>query len=366
MHRRFVAVIAGAVLAMIGMGGAIAQPTPAPQPGQVPAPARPPTPPPNVVNPGLARQLPQNPLPPAAVQTNLPPGSVLLEPMTVSNFRVIQRTCRDDLSGAFIQIEAELAAPPGPADQTGTIAVAIGSRLQAAASARASNGVFRVNRQFFVGGGATGETAVQFVHNGSLRSPPMTVRYACIAPTSFSREPGRPTLPDIGFAGPVIIDYLVGREGSLLGPTTFLGEARFYYVSGLQNNAVRVNRDVIGALPLHRLTSLCPDEGEAFVTVSLFAALRMERFANLEPYAPGMFIHIDARHRDNASTDNGSRGPTAGRSALPMGYEWARYNLVLPCTREGRIDIRLDPDNRLMESDETNNRLQFTYDLIGP
>jgi hypothetical protein len=42
-----------------------------------------------------------------------------------------------------------------------------------------------------------------------------------------------------------------------------------------------------------------------------------------------------------------------------------RFSVLIPCGHDRLIEVILDPNNLIPESDETNNRLVLHYDLMG-
>jgi hypothetical protein len=251
--------------------------------------------------------------------------------MTVGNFRVTRQECRQDLGGATLTVSAELVAPAGPSNQVGAISVEVAGVPQAAQTARAVNGVFSVTRRVSVSG-ASGDTVLRFVHNGALRSHPLTASHACISRTPMRPQPGTLTLPDLGFVGPIIIDYLAGdREGIFLTPDDGnpFTESRVYRLDGLTPWAVRADLDTAGRLPLYRLQAGCPAAGEAFMTMSVFVGVRLVRFAEIENYSPGISRYYDTRGTDGVGTWSITSGPLLG--GRPFQVVWNGLGTIWSC-----------------------------------
>lgn len=308
------------------------------------------------------------------------PAPVAKEVMA-ANFALGTAECARDYSRATVPVTARVVLPSQMAAKTKlTYAVHVDGATSGSSSAsvrRGSDGkaYFDVSRTLSLRT-ANAETALRLYVDGRPFGAVETVATPCrLRGVQDTRTPAMADFPDLAI-GPVVVAVYsppqpVPRPGwNLFAPTLPTATRAF----GFGYGAIFEN-DLRRTLELWRRTGgNCPRESDAFVTVTFWVSIvadgiSAERYfphetrRYFELYSDERIVETEAHYYD---TRAGSPAPEPGDRALPEGYEWAVFDRVLPCTRNGIFEFRIDRDNRLRESDETNNVLRMRYSTVPP
>jgi hypothetical protein len=234
---------------------------------------------------------------------------------------------------------------------------------------------------------ASGPFRVQFAAAGARSANlPFAPSCARLVPGTAA-TPGTITLPDIGVGDMVIFSHSPPtiRRAAWDAPARLLPALESRVSLGDRSVGLSpldlIHTDFNAPVELYRILRApgggpapCQTESDAQVTIRLWFAVRRAsvglgpylnegRFKDSylpdEPFAVALPpIYIDTRF--------GSPEPTAGRIKVPEGREFLIFDRVLQCTRNGTLEIHLDPDNRLTESNERNNVLRLRYATTPP
>lgn len=297
-----------------------------------------------------------------------------------ANFTLGQAQCARDFSRATVPVTARVMLPSTMASKTKlTYAVHVDGATTGTVTTNARRGAdgrpyFDVSRTLSLRTGSA-ETALRLYVDGQPFGGVETVATPCrLRGVQDRRTAAAADYPDLAIGPIVIAEYSppqpVERPSwNLFAPTLSLGRA-----FGFGPNAL-FETDFRRTLALWRQTSSsCPSESDAFVTMTFWVSLvadgtsaetyfRNESQRYFELYSDERILEADAGYFDSRG---GSPVPEPGDRALPEGYEWAVFDRVLPCTRNGIFEFQIDRDNRLRESDETNNTVRLRYSTVPP
>ncbi len=136
-----------------------------------------------------------------------------------------------------------------------------------------------------------------------------------------------------------------------------------------------IENDFRRTMPLYeQLRGACAGENDAFVTMTFLVSI-VARGISARSYFPHetkrqFVLYSDEKLVETPGlywdTRGGSFPAGEGERPFPSGYEWAEFDRVLPCTRNGIFEFTIDRDNRLRESDETNNTVRIRYSTVWP
>ena len=307
---------------------------------------------------------PSNGLTPIRPQSDLP----------VSGFSAGQLDCGATVGQASMAVQARLAVQANPANgNRARIDILVDGRSVGETELPIRDGAVDVNRRVPVAGASADHTAV-FVLNGAVQSAPQTFSHACVGSTGIrtDAQPGVLTLPNLGFG-----DMAYMQVAPLPPPFNYQGgDARVslgnvYLFPNPQ--IVRDLRATTGRVQL-RASSICPTESDAYLSVDVALEVQAIRVSDPVAYAQilaGPFEsstrYVDTR--DGPLMADGSTPETGDRlvgTPLPQGHQWIVFKAGLACTRDGVLEVRFDPDNRLRETDETDNRIRIRYSTVAP
>jgi len=328
-------------------------PGPLPSPQQTPLPQTPSQQP-------QPRFRPDVPLAPVRQQTSLPDA----------DFSASDQRCDAALQGATLQVGARLSVQPNPVRAgRATIDVLINGVPIGAEELRIQNGAVIVSRRVPVSG-ASGQHEAVFVLEGAVRSAGQPFEHNCVSRTqTLAPPPGTLTLPNLAF-GNVLYTQLTpapppGSREVAGGRVSLGGISSFRYPI-----IVRDIRSLTGVIQFPS-NDTCPRPQDAYVTAQFAIAVQITRVADPAEYvsvAAGPF-ETDASFVDTldqplwASGAALSHGGNSG-TPLPQGYQWIVFSPGLACTRNGILEIRFDPLNRLRESNEGDNVLRLRYSTV--
>ncbi len=358
---RKIAPFAAAFAAIAVCASALAQTPQFPTPQQSP-------PQPQIPAPTVRTQVPLRPLP---QQSAVP----------VAEFSTGDLRCAPNLQSATMLVNALLTVAPNPV--TGNRAqvdmlvdgVSLGSE-----TLRIENGAVRVGRRATLAG-ASGEHQVVYVVDGAARSAPTSFAHQCIRQAPIrAPAPGHLTLPNLAF-GDLLYTQLtpstrrtgpsgVARnitEANITEPRVSLGH-RWSFGSPIIARDIQTLTGVI-QFPSN---DICPKPQDAYVTAQFAIAVRITRVANPAEHVsvaagpfetPAFFVDTMDQPRWATGEALGSDDRLSG-TPLPQGYQWIVVSPGLACTRDGVLEIRFDPDNRLRESNEGDNVLRLRYSTV--
>lgn len=228
------------------------------------------------------------------------------------------------------------------------------------------------------------EALLRLSVNGTTVGAVQTVKVVCITAVTPTIPVSDSPLwrPDLQAMPMVIASYRPSRPVRLTRPCAICPPT-LRVVSGPSWPALldtdQVETDLRRPLRLFEATAAsCTRENEAFVTVLFFVGIRTDgvhpvpyfqherlRFYEfVDDTSPDLRqVPVPPAYIDTRST---TFSVEPGYRPLPVGYEWAVFDRVLPCTRAGTIDFVLDPDNRLQESNEGNNVLRIKFATFTP
>lgn len=322
---------------------------------------------------------------PAAAQirpATVPPiRPAIAKEVFAANFRLGEPQCAPDYSRATVPVSARVALP---ASMAGTAKLAYAIHVDGANSGSATATVqrdpagspyFDVARTLTLRT-ASPETLLRLYVNGRAFGDVETVATPCRlrgVPDSRAAT-GQPRYPDLA-PGPVVIAEYMPPMPPDPPPSwpiaPVLSPGRPF---GL-GSAVLIENDLRRPLELWRQTSRnCPRESDAFVTVRFYVSVVADG-VSARDYFPHertyYFLSGSPEKQQQAQgyyldTRGGSPTPPTGTRALPPGYEWAVFDRILPCTRSGIFEFRIDQGNRLRERDEENNLLRMRYATVQP
>ncbi len=358
--------VAGLALAMIVSmmaGQALAQSPPLPRSTQgVPSPIQP-----AQVQPGPATQVR-----PGGQDERLRP---LAPPSTlpVLSFEQWDLRCARSLTSATTQVTAQLGIAPG-ATTSGQVSVdvRIDGVSTGARNVRVTNGTASVTRRLNLAG-ASGEHQVEFVLDGRVASEPQRFSHSCVRTGQTRADaPGHLTLPNLAFGNLVYAEILPpppqprSSGGGLIEPRVSLGTLRVLADPVI----VRDAQSTTGRLQFPS-NAQCPDERDAYATAYMAIAISTQRVSD-----PAAYVQVQAGPfetevnfvdtMDGPRLANGDPVTTEGITGtpLPQGYQWIVIKPALPCTRDGVLEVRFDPSNRLRESNEADNVLRLRYSTV--
>ncbi len=297
-----------------------------------------------------------------------------------ANFTLGQAQCARDYSRATVPVTARVALPSTMASKTKlTYAVHVDGATTGTVTTntrRSADGkrYFDVSRTLSLRTGSA-ETALRLYVDGQPFGAVENVATPCrLRGVQDTRTAAMAGFPDLAI-GPIVIAVYsppqpVERPSrGLFAPRLPLPRAFGFGYGALFENDLR------RTLALWQRTGdNCPRESDAFVTMTFWVSIvadgiSAERYfphetrRYFELYSDERIVEAEAGYYD---TRAGSPVPEPGDRALPEGYEWAVFDRVLPCTRNGIFEFRIDRDNRLRESDETNNTLRMRYSTVPP
>jgi hypothetical protein len=133
---------------------------------------------------------------------------------------------------------------------------------------------------------------------------------------------------------------------------------------------IRDVQTVTGAIQFPS-NSYCPQPQDAYVSALFAIAVHTTRVANPAAYVrvnSGPFISR-VSFVDTLDQPRYANGAPIGTdrmrgTPLPQGYQWIVILPPLACTRDGILEIRLDPENSLRESNEDDNVLRLRYSTV--
>lgn len=349
-----------ATMAMAQVGLAQTRPVP---PGPRPFPDRP-----------IPTQ-PQTPSGPRVNDSQLRPLPSQTE-LRVENFVARNLGCAADLSSADFNISVRLPVQTDAlrGDQA-EIQILVNGEPQAVLNLTARDGYVIFSRRI-TAPGSFGETEVVFLLNGTVRSLPQSLEHACTAlrPSATDHQPGLLTLPNLAF-GEVLYAALSPSPAprparsviGLLEPRITLAPVDSF----LDPIIVRDITTTTGRIQFPA-NPYCPDEVDAYVSATFAIAVRVVRVSNPQDYvgvqagpfepwvgfvdtidgprwATGVAVGADERYRG---------------TPLPQGYQWIVVRTGLACTRDGLMEVRLDPSGALTESNEGDNVLRLRYATV--
>lgn len=325
---------------------------------------------------------PQPQLPAPAVRTQVPLRPVPLRSIVpVAQFSTGDLRCAANLQSANILINALLTIEPDPV-RPGSVQVEVlvdGVSL-GTETVSVQNGAARVGRRATLAG-AEGQHSVVYVVNDLARSAEQAFAHSCVSQTQ-TREPapGHLTLPNLAFG-----DMLYAQLNPAPERRPFRCPLRFDTCVTLSEGAYEQARSFIAfSQPLivrdiQTLTgviqfpydSICPRPQDAYITAQFAIAVRVSRVANPLPYVsvswPG--VSRQSSFVDTLDQPRYATGAAVGAAGvvgtpLPQGYQWIVMRAILACTRDGVLEVRLDPENSLRESNEGDNVLRLRYSTV--
>jgi hypothetical protein len=304
-----------------------------------------------------------------------PQGDLPVEGFTHSDLR-----CAPNLSGATTAISARLVIAPGT---TTSGQVSVDVRVDGVSIGvnryRVRNGGVNIERRVNLGG-ANGHHQIVFVldqavTNRRVQSQPIEFSHTCVstAPTRAD-DPGHLALPNLAF-GSLLYAQITHTQpgqtsqpdGQLIEPRVSLGTRWLLDRPVVVRNLQTTTRAV--QFPAH---PQCPRESEAQVLALVAISLASTRVADPAPYSRVLAGsgEVRVRYVDTRTEPKYADGTPVGASdrvagtPLPQGFQWIVFVAPLQCTRNGVLEVRLDPDRRLQESNEADNGLRVRYATV--
>lgn len=210
-----------------------------------------------------------------------------------------------------------------------------------------------------------GTRRVQFVLNRTYRSAEQTITYNCFsaAPNQNTMRPMTVVRPDLAIHPIVIALYtpLPPDDGCGGAGRSWGGECRLALrrpFTDIPADALIIT-DLSRPIPLHRIVSRsCPTETDAYATVTFYFGFETLRLDDPAPFLSDR----DWTFTYDARLTTVTARP--GFASLPIGHQWFAVSTIIPCRRIGTFEYRLDPLNRLAESNEGNNVIRFNYAAV--
>lgn len=331
-------------------------------------------------------QTPQFPLPtqtPLQPQTPAPTGRTPdpLRPMPqqsvvpVAEFSTGDLRCASSLQSATLLVNAVLTIAPDPVRpgpvQVEIVVDGVSAGVQ---TVRVESGAARVARRVTVAG-AQGQHSVTYIVNGLARSVAQVFDHSCVSQAPIrAPAPGNLTLPNLGF-GDMLYTQLdpqppppqpVSSGFTFIEPRVSIGNIHSF------GNPIIIRdiQTVTGAIQFPSNT-YCPQPQDAYVSARFAIAVNATRVANPAAYVrvvSGPFIS-GASFVDTLDQPRYANGAPIGSdrqrgTPLPQGYQWIVILTPLACTRDGLLEIRLDPENSLRETNEGDNLLRLRYSTV--
>lgn len=234
----------------------------------------------------------------------------------------------------------------------------------------------QVNQTISLTAGAAKPHQVQFYLNNVKFGPEYSLRYNCVTPKTQAApsEGGRVEWPDLAIEPMLIFQYgshvYRSRDnprrdpcaGIILGCHIYLPDQR----KGLRDSDLIID-DTSRVIPLQRIIGRnCPRGADAYVIMRIWVGFRSKGIDGAVISGEGIYYQVN--HQWFVTSDPyyldtrfGTQTASEGLRSVPVGYEWLIFDRMLPCTQRGNLDITLDPDNVVRESDETNNSLHLFY-----
>lgn len=317
--------------------------------------------PPPVITPAQPRPVqPDDNLRPLPTQTDLP----------VERFEVSQLRCATGLGSASQLMQARLIVQPHPVSgNIVSIDVLVDGVSTGPETLRIVAGGVEITRRIQLEGSG-GEHRVVFVLNGSVQSEAQVFSYSCITlrPATVP-APGHLVQPNMAFG-----DLLYAE----LQPTVTL-EVNFGFGSRVAIRSrelftrpiiVTDIRSTSGRIQFPS-NEYCPVEQDAYVTGYFAIAVDIDRVADPQNYvritpivAEPEVNYVDTREQSLWSDGSALDTERIRGTPLPQGYQWLVIRTGLACTRNGVLEVRLDPDGRLPESYESDNVLRLRYATV--
>jgi hypothetical protein len=127
--------------------------------------------------------------------------------------------------------------------------------------------------------------------------------------------------------------------------------------------------DLTRTLDFRRLVAgACPATGDASVTLRFWVSIVAKGVDPAAYFAHETFSVFvpDTSERTTRPAgyfDTRSSTPQVSPSyrQIPLGYEWAAFDRILSCGRNGIFEFTLDPGNELREENESNNTVRVRY-----
>lgn len=314
----------------------------------------------------------------------LSPSNVLLSPSApfVEGVDVTTK-CTANYQGSDVKIDANLIVPTASLgggnkplvymwiDGVASGAQA-GSVYQAPSTESAQKSGVSVSFQKTLVG-VSGKSNVQFsIGNAGQKSAGREINYSCanqvqaVAPTG-SLAIARPNLKVL----PIIaIVYHPPKEmpNPNQGPNLSLWEQRVSLGAPL---VAQIEQDLSRTLPIYRiLNNACPANGDAYVTLRFAIALQNNGIAPEGYIGEGYYKDVYPYQGSPEYVQGGkvldTRGHKSAINNLPDGYEWAYFDKMIKCASDAVIEYKIDPENKLIESDETDNIIRFRISTITP
>jgi hypothetical protein len=220
--------------------------------------------------------------------------------------------------------------------------------------------------------GLGGKANVQFsLNNTGPKSAAKSVSYSCVElKAAKPLTPGVVSLPNIKVLPIVAIAYNPPRERENPNPGFSLLEKRVSL--GPPPPIALVEQDMNRTIPAFRiLNSTCPKNGDANVTLS-FAIAVEAKGTNIHGFVGEGYFQPTYPYRGSPVYVKGGRvldsrsGGVRAIQNLPIGYEWVYFDRQVKCSTDLVIEYKADPDNKLKESDESDNVLRFRISTIDP
>lgn len=210
-----------------------------------------------------------------------------------------------------------------------------------------------------------GTRRVQFVVNHAYRSAEQTIAYNCLslAPNQNTVRPMEIVRPDLAIHPIVIAIYtpIPPDDGCYGHGRDWGGECRLVLgprFTDIPTNALIVS-DLSRPIPLYRIVQpSCPTERDAYATVTFYLGFESSGLDDASPYLG----ERDYTRSYDARLTTVTASP--GYASLPVGHQWFASSAIIPCRRVGTFEYRLDPLNRLNESNENNNVIRFNYSAV--
>ncbi|KAF0109562.1 MAG: hypothetical protein FD163_1814 [Hyphomonadaceae bacterium] len=196
-----------------------------------------------------------------------------------------------------------------------------------------------------------------------------SLSYSCVTLNPISRGNQTLTLPDLAI-GPHVFVYWQRPERPRAPPYVSFSEIRFGPPSYAHNIGSRA--DMLRPVELFQMTGGdCRSETDT--SLLTFAVSIVATGASPQAFTgdEGYYYYPD----HNSAELSFGRGTVyfdtrtaarvrEGNATLPQGFEWLIFHRRVPCTANGTFDFVIDANNRLRESNETNNSLRFRFNSL--
>lgn len=219
----------------------------------------------------------------------------------------------------------------------------------------------------------TGKNKIQY-KIGDMKSAINNFDHNCLKSTSIA-DPSKAKqvfLPDLGFGNYVrfvqFTPYVKHKVtvGYLVRLTPLSDETREAIRKSKTLEVTNFNERV----PLFNISrDICPNVQDAYVSFRIYVEMKHNGADPSQYLNEGLF---KSEYEEGAPWDLvpgvgllTTKGIHAGENDFPQNKDFYYFDRTLPCTNDGVLEIRLDPDNKLKESDESNNVLRLRYATAG-